>query len=550
MREILSVMMTTSGFISPALEGKLPETRLPEPLDDYGEDYRNVKTRKQRADTYRRLSERESERRARNRDRWGRSVEDDDHDLFDIIDVKVEEEEASAGSSPEKLPIVKETAKLKPFKKHHKASEVVVKTEPPEPPVLSSPKVKQEEKSVTKGKVKSKPAEGKSSKLSIFKKIAKGKQEKASALTPAEKPPVPTTLPPVKKKVKKKPPKVLGPELFKVEKPAKTVAAKNVAAKSVAGKSVAAKSVAAKSVAAKSVAAKSVAAKTVEAPSVKTEPTSSKPTSKSSEKVTKQAERSAGKSAEKPAKAAMKPVAEAKPARQPRSPSPPVVSTSSITPPGTPGTPRAPEPRRKPSEISLSELSPRSYDSGTPDRPRTPELPLSRRESPPPPPDPAELLNNPLIPRFPFPFSAPGVEGSVPAPPFPGLPGLRPPPSLFLGGGSSSGAPSAEERTSARGGSSGPAAARPLDPRRSPGDDSDGSRSPTPDPSTMTPLKRLEMEERAEKVSQTVPEKRCVVVRPILLLKVSVWKRFLRRAHLQLNEVAKVAPSVPMNIEK
>ncbi|XP_043192577.1 transcription initiation factor TFIID subunit 3-like [Amphibalanus amphitrite] len=476
MREISSVMMTTSGFISPAREGKLPEARLPDPLDDCGDDYRHIKTRRQRADTYRRLSERENERR--NRDRWLR-----DDDLFDIIDVKVEEEEGSAGSSPEKLPTATQAAKLKPFKKpktepgtSRSAIEPPPAALPPPAAVATSPRVRPDAEKAKLKKKKPKPVDVKSSKLSIFKKkLAKKKQQghpseksvsTTAGLAPTPPPaepspapaPAPAAAPPAKKKVKKKLPPMLPDEPQLFSSPSKPV---GVPAKS---------------------------------------------TAKAERPAVKAADKAAAKGAERapPPKSTERPSAKAaakaeRPGARPRSPSPPLASTSSLTPPGTPGTPRAPEPRRKPSVLSASDQSPRSDDSGTPDRPRTPELPGRRGESPPPP-DPAALLNNPLIPRFPFPFSGGAGPEGVPPPPFPGMPGLRPP-ALFRGaetagaGAGKARAKSPDEwRDKPR-----PLAARALDPRRSPSDTSDMTRSPTPDISAMTPLKRLELAERAEK---------------------------------------------------
>ncbi|XP_037091325.1 transcription initiation factor TFIID subunit 3-like [Pollicipes pollicipes] len=338
MREILSVMMTTSGFISPAREGKLPETRLPEPLDDYGDDYRNVKTRKQRADTYRRLSERESERRNRDRDRERWLREDD---LFDIIDVKVEEEETSAGASPEKLPTVKETAKLKPFKKHVKAESTPSKGSAAHaPPATVSPRGKAiDDRARLKKKKKLKPVEGKSSKLSIFKKIAKSKQGKSSDR------PSTSGIDFLKKKAKKKVP-----------------------------------------------------------------PTNRTPTKSSDTRPPKPPDRSPLKSTDHAA---------SKSAEHP--------SSKAVERAPTKGAERAPAKAADRGASKHVDRSPPKAAERAPVRPRSPSLADERRDKP------------------------------------------------------------------------RPLAARPLDPRRSPSDASDGSRSPTPDLSGMTPLKRLEMAERAEK---------------------------------------------------
>lgn len=95
--DLVSVMMTTSGFISTSVEGKLPDTTLPEDSSDHGDGHGKLKTRKQKADTYRRLSERENERKCREQELW--SSHDDP---FDIIDVKVDDDVNSSVSSPEK----------------------------------------------------------------------------------------------------------------------------------------------------------------------------------------------------------------------------------------------------------------------------------------------------------------------------------------------------------------------------------------------------------------------------------------------------------------
>ncbi|KAJ9590828.1 hypothetical protein L9F63_016138, partial [Diploptera punctata] len=212
LREISSVMMTTSGFLSPAREGKLPESRTPlQPSDSRSNSPQptsypmvppevkgDKKTKKlpfkKTVEGIKKIGDKENKKK--------------EHKLKDLA--KVEKHIPMDESKVKKLVSMKELSKLKALKSgalkmmaHASAtagpstSTKFPKISPPKitatkAPNVSSPKMGKPPKMVSPEKSKDTVVEGKLSsepdkqKLNIFKKISKVKEEKSEKLDRSE----------------------------------------------------------------------------------------------------------------------------------------------------------------------------------------------------------------------------------------------------------------------------------------------------------------------------------------------------------------------------